>query len=96
MTPTSDTPRETVGAVAPGQEEASGERDKAFFGEIGRKGGSTTHSRYGKEHFAEIGRRGGKTTAERHGRDFYQEIGTRGGQRVKDLIARGRIEEEQT
>lgn len=41
----------------------------------------------------EAGRKGGETTAERHGREFYEEIGQKGGQRVRELIQRGKQQE---
>src|SRR5688572_33008903 len=65
-----------------------------FYGEIGRKGGSTTKKKYGPQHYSDIGRRGGQTTAERHGQEFYENIGRKGGQRVRELIERGKATDE--
>jgi len=42
----------------------------------------------------EAGRKGGEKTAQTHDREFYEEIGQKGGQKVKDLIERGKEEEE--
>jgi uncharacterized protein len=67
-----------------------------FYGAIGKKGGSTTKKKYGPQHYSDIGRRGGQTTAERHGQEFYENIGRKGGQRVRELIERGKQNDDET
>ncbi len=62
--------------------------------EAGRRGGTTTAKRYGREHYERIGKiggtKGGNTTKERYGHDFYKKIGTMGGGRVRELIAKAK------
>lgn len=46
----------------------------------------------------EAGRKGGETTSERYGHEFYEEIGKKGGERggprVRELIQKGKTQEE--
>jgi hypothetical protein len=43
---------------------------------------------------AEAGRKGGNTTKARYGPRYYEVIGKKGGQKVKELIARGKLNED--
>lgn len=62
--------------------------------EAGKKGGERTAETHGHEFYAEIGHKGGEKTSETHGREFYQEIGHKGGEKVRELIEKGKEEEE--
>ena len=46
----------------------------------------------------EAGRRGGEATSSTHDREFYEDIGhkggEKGGQRVRDLVEKGKEEED--
>lgn len=48
---------------------------------------------------SEAGQKGGEKTASTHGREFYSEIGhkggEKGGQRVKELIEKGKEQEQE-
>jgi len=61
--------------------------------EAGKKGGERTAETHGHDFYSEIGHKGGERTAETHGHDFYSEIGHKGGEKVRDLIEKGKEEE---
>ncbi|KKQ93958.1 MAG: hypothetical protein UT66_C0018G0029 [candidate division CPR2 bacterium GW2011_GWC1_39_9] len=70
------------------------EERKMTVEEAGRKGGEKTAQTHDREFYEEIGKKGGDATRDTHGHEFYEEIGQKGGQKVKDLIERGKEEEE--
>ena len=66
------------------------ERGRAFYEEIGRKGGETVKAERGAKFYEEIGKKGGDRVKATRGPNFYQEIGRKGGQKVKKLIEEGK------
>ena len=54
------------------------ERGRAFYEQIGRKGGELG------------GRKGGEAVRDKYGPSFYEEIGRKGGQKVRELIEQGK------
>lgn len=63
--------------------ETNKKKGKAFFQEIGRKGGNTTRDKYGPEFFSQIGKKGGKALAAERGVEFFSTIGRLGGNKNK-------------
>jgi len=66
------------------------ERGRAFYEQIGRKGGETVKAERGHEFYEQIGRKGGESVRASRGPAFYSEIGHKGGQKVRELIEQGK------
>jgi general stress protein YciG len=61
-----------------------------FYEKIGKKGGSSTATKYGPEFFGRIGKKGGKAVTAKYGAGHFERIGRKGGQKVADLIERAK------
>jgi general stress protein YciG len=66
------------------------ERGRAFYEEIGKKGGQTVKAERGTAFYEEIGKKGGEAVKAERGPQFFEEIGKKGGQRVRELIEDGK------
>ncbi|HEY3451581.1 MAG TPA: general stress protein B [Myxococcales bacterium] len=67
------------------------------YSALGKKGGETVARERGHEFYEEIGHKGGERVARERGHEFYEEIGHKGGEvggpRVRELIEKGKEEE---
>ncbi|MGE5047059.1 MAG: KGG domain-containing protein, partial [Deltaproteobacteria bacterium] len=66
------------------------ERGRAFYEQIGRKGGETVKAERGHEFYEQIGKKGGESVRAARGPEFYSQIGHKGGQKVRELIEQGK------
>ena len=57
----------------------TGKRTRAYYQQIGARGGKTIKERYGSTYFSTIGKKGGASTKALYGRAHYQQMGRRGG-----------------
>ena len=71
-------------------------RGRKFYEEIGKKGGDTVKAERGARFYEEIGKKGGETIKAERGTPFYEEIGRKGGHKVRELIEKGKAEEEES
>ncbi|TMA08852.1 MAG: hypothetical protein E6J86_17975 [Deltaproteobacteria bacterium] len=66
------------------------ERGRAFYEQIGKKGGDTVKAERGAGFYEQIGKKGGEAVKAERGTPFYEEIGKKGGHRVRTLIEEGK------
>jgi general stress protein YciG len=66
------------------------ERGRAFYEQIGKKGGDTVKAERGAQFYEQIGKKGGEAVKAERGTPFYEEIGKKGGHRVRTLIEEGK------
>lgn len=62
--------------------------------EAGRRGGSKTAERHGREFYQRIGKKGGAANVAKHGHEHFRAIGLKGGRHTSELMAKGRAAQE--